>query len=328
MILTSHLLYLALSASLSAAAASPQDAAAAEQAPLTSRVIPVRHAEPIGLARTLEELGTQVRVVPSRLELVLRGATEQVDELAALIAQLDKPGGETVDVRQEVISIQHAVAKDVAEVLGRVIYIPRPGPATLRIATDARNNAVIIAGTADDLKRSIELVRRLDVPVAAEPPRPASAFRLSFYFLAATFADGPRPAGAPLPPALKPVAEALAENGFAHASLISPAHVMADPSAGFEQSWPVAQDETTVLNFELAGQADECDEGDAVLLTLRAQVRGTVKDGGVFSNFTAFSLDTDVTTSLNEYVVLAASPSGANLGGAMILVLRVTRETR
>ncbi len=329
MILTSHLLLMVLTAGTLAPCFPAQDAEAQEPLSWSTQVIGLSHADASDVAAALDGLATQTRVVvvSASNELILRGLSQHVDELAALAAKLDKPGGASSALRQEVVKLQYASARDVQSVLQSTVQVQRSGP-HLRIASDARNNAVVLSGPDQEILRALQLVKGLDVaapqPKAAEP----SSLKLTFYFLAASFTGESVPGGAPLPAALKPVAAAMAESGFTGLTLVSPASVMADPSAGFRQAWPVGIDEKTTLNFDVSGEAQERGDGEAVRLAVNTAVRGTRKEGAGTANFTAFSLETEVTTPLNEYVVLAANPSGANLGGAMILVIRVTREAR
>jgi len=133
--------------------------------------------------------------------------------------------------------------------------------------------------------------------------------------------------GADLPKALREVAAALADSGFADIELMAPLHLVADQGSKFEQAWKIAtEDQNHHLSFELSGKADYTDDGEAISATISAGVYAKVMNLGQPGQELIFGVETSLTTKLDEYLVLATAPATTAEAEAIVLVMRVSQR--
>lgn len=113
--------------------------------------------------------------------VLLRAAPEEVEQMAYLIAQIDVPVKTTepppLPQRLELIPIQHAKAKELSELVWRLLEPPsrrhRQQNATAappRMIADERTNALVLLATEDQVARAKALVQMLDKPVVPAIP--------------------------------------------------------------------------------------------------------------------------------------------------------------
>jgi len=96
--------------------------------------------------------------------LVIKGAEDDISRLKALIAELDIPDESlTAEDSQNsnVIYLKYAQAKDVAEVIQKVLGADKTTPS--RIVADEKVNALIISAYGDEQEKLEQLVRKLDI---------------------------------------------------------------------------------------------------------------------------------------------------------------------
>jgi type II secretory pathway component GspD/PulD (secretin) len=68
------------------------------------------------------------------------------------------------DLRIHVVRLEHANAETTAQVLVEVLGGRPGGPGDLRVVAQPQQNAVVLSGTAQQIREALELVARLDVP--------------------------------------------------------------------------------------------------------------------------------------------------------------------
>lgn len=125
-----------------------------------------------------------------------------------------------------------------------------------------------------------------------------------------------------VPPALRPVIDALAEQGFHNAMLLAPLRVTVGRSGRFELEGSAAQFDR-MLDVRVEGEARSVDD-DSVELRVKATIGPKVALPGTLAGpEPMFRLVSTMTTALGDYVVLATSPGATEYGQAIALVVRV-----
>jgi hypothetical protein len=143
----------------------------------------------------------QVQPVPRKVEyvrqvngLLLRGPAAEVQDMEALIAELDLPREEAKATLSATLDLQffwikHSKARDLAETLQRSVLSQgdllfpirwkdagrgkRDDDPGYRMTVDERTNVIILLANADQVAWATKVIKALDV--AVEQPQPASA---------------------------------------------------------------------------------------------------------------------------------------------------------
>jgi general secretion pathway protein D len=143
----------------------PTGARAGDQ--VVTRILPLAHAEAAGLVPVLQPLVSKdglLHAHPPSNSLVVVDAGANVERLAGLLDELDVParGGTT-----EVVRLRWAAADEVTARLRESLGGGEARTAGLRVTADARSNAVVLAGAADEIRRARAVLAHLDEPPAA-----------------------------------------------------------------------------------------------------------------------------------------------------------------
>jgi type II secretory pathway component GspD/PulD (secretin) len=109
--------------------------------------------------------------------VMLRSTAAELDQMEAIIAQLDVPSaeGKPAEPRLDttVIHVQHAVAKELASVLLDLAGhrgSRRRGSSTPRVVVEERLNSLVLKGSPDQVTDLKILIEQLDVPAGPLPP--------------------------------------------------------------------------------------------------------------------------------------------------------------
>ena len=171
---------------------------------VVTRILPLRHAEAAAVAPVLQPLVSKdglLTAYPPANSLVVVDAGANVERLAGLLGDLDvAPSSGAV----EVVPLRFAAADDLAARVREALGSPGEGGRGPRVVPDARTNALVLTGGADEMRRAREIVARLDRPT------PPGSARINVYRL--KYADAESlvrvlsrligaPEGAPPPPA-------------------------------------------------------------------------------------------------------------------------------
>jgi general secretion pathway protein D len=128
---------------------------------VTTRVVPLLHAEAAALVPVLQPLVSKDGVLtahPATNRLIVVDAAGNVDRLAALARELDQPGlAEGADT----VSLRNAPADEIAKRL-RDALGAEPGAAGLKIVAEPRTNSLVLSGAPDEMARARVLAHRLD----------------------------------------------------------------------------------------------------------------------------------------------------------------------
>ncbi|MFC7301129.1 type II secretion system secretin GspD [Cognatiluteimonas weifangensis] len=131
---------------------------------IVTRVVELREVSATELAALLQRLispGGRISAQGNRLLVTERAAN--VERLARLIARIDTPSGNEV----EVITLEHANAADIARTLAQ-LEAPAAaggGDGAPRLVADARSNSVLLSGNPGQRLRLRTLVAHLDTPI-------------------------------------------------------------------------------------------------------------------------------------------------------------------
>ena len=122
------------------------------------------------LRQRLRDLGddVQVEVLPDLDVVILRGRDADIDELAKIIKRLEELAA-GAQPQIEVYQLKHAPGEAISEIIGNVAedYTgPRQGRVT--VTPLSKPNALLIVGWGNALQATLDLIRKLDQPVAAE----------------------------------------------------------------------------------------------------------------------------------------------------------------
>ncbi len=121
------------------------------------------------LRQRLRDLGddVQVEVLPDLDAVILRGRDADIDELTKVIRRLEELAA-GAQPQIEVYQLQHAPGDAISEIIEEVAE-DYTGPRQGRVAVTAlsKPNALLIVGWGNALQATLELIRKLDQPVAA-----------------------------------------------------------------------------------------------------------------------------------------------------------------
>src|SRR5262249_23660341 len=125
-------------------------------------VVPLEHADAAALVPVLQPLVSKDGVLtahPATNRLVVVDAAGNVERLAALARELDRPGASE---NAETFALRNAPADDLAKRL-RETLVSDPNPATPRVVAEPRPNSLVFSGAPDQIARARAIARRLDV---------------------------------------------------------------------------------------------------------------------------------------------------------------------
>lgn len=140
--------------------------------PQVLKVFVLKHARAQDVVAKVAEL---YRSAPERLSMVadernktvvVRGARTDLERIEALLVHLDRPGPV---LETKVFALQHANAREFVQVLAGLLISMRRD---VSVTADQRMNAIVAAGTADDLALVAGLAEELDRPGDRRPPTP------------------------------------------------------------------------------------------------------------------------------------------------------------
>jgi general secretion pathway protein D len=129
---------------------------------ITTRVVPLEHADAAALVPVLQPLVSKDGILtahPATNRLVVVDAAGNVERLAALARELDRPG--TAE-GAETLTLRNAPADELAKRL-RETLVAEPGTASLRVVAEPRTNSLVFSGGPDQIARARAIARRLDV---------------------------------------------------------------------------------------------------------------------------------------------------------------------
>jgi general secretion pathway protein D len=153
---------------------------------LITRVVDLKYIDAETLKKSLEKFVSKkagnVEAYENTNSLIISGYGSAIERISRIIEVLDKPGFEE---RLEVIPIRHAKAKDIAELVEKIIkdgdsseakssrfrrsrFSNNQGGKTENlklVAPDERTNSIIVVGNKQGIDRIQNLIKRLDYPL-------------------------------------------------------------------------------------------------------------------------------------------------------------------
>ena len=132
---------------------------------LVTRILPVVHGDAASLVPVLQPLVSKDGVLtahPDTNRLVVVDGRDNVERLAALLGELDRP---PTNSAATTIRLRHASAEAVAHKVSEALGAPPGDPADVRAIADRRANAVVLSGSASALARARALAAELDAPL-------------------------------------------------------------------------------------------------------------------------------------------------------------------
>ncbi len=153
---------------------------------LITRIIKLKFIQAEDVKKSLEKFVSKkagdVESYENTNSLIISGYGSSVERISRIIEELDKPGFEE---RLEVIPIRHAKAKDIAELIEKIIKdgsadkagANRFAPSRFGqvqggkienlklVAPDERTNSIIVVGNQQGIERINKLIQRLDYPL-------------------------------------------------------------------------------------------------------------------------------------------------------------------
>jgi general secretion pathway protein D len=152
---------------------------------LITRIVNLKYIQAESLKKSLEKFVSKkagnVEAYENTNSIIISGYGSSVERISRIIEELDKPGFEE---RLEVIPIRHAKAKDIAELIEKIIKDGEDDQKGSRfrrsrfskggegktenlklVAPDDRTNSIIVVGNKQGIDRIRKLVGRLDYPL-------------------------------------------------------------------------------------------------------------------------------------------------------------------
>jgi general secretion pathway protein D len=129
---------------------------------ITTRGVALEHADASALIPELQPLVSKDGVLTAHAptnRLVVVDAAGNVERLAALARELDRPGASE---GAETLALRNAPADELAKRL-RETLVGEPGATSLRVVAEPRTNSLVFSGAPDQIGRARAIARRLDV---------------------------------------------------------------------------------------------------------------------------------------------------------------------
>ena len=154
----------------------PQPVVAAQPAPVETE--PPSEGTAEDQRRRLQQLGVdvEVEILPDLDVIILRGSEREVEELIRIIQEIERISAENVP-QIEVLLLDHVASESLATVIQSIqedLFTARQGQAS--VTPLVKPNALLVIGWGETLASLIELVEKLDQPVA--PNTQFRVFRL------------------------------------------------------------------------------------------------------------------------------------------------------
>jgi general secretion pathway protein D len=143
------------------------------------RVIPVHYVSAqqlVPLLRPLMKQSAQITAYQPSNMIILAGGANHLDHLAQIIDTVDTVDFATINV----IPLRNAIAQDVVTAIKSLQSSQQNAGPPLSLATDDRNNAVLIGGNAEMRLRLRILISELDVPTRGGDTRNTQIIQLQF----------------------------------------------------------------------------------------------------------------------------------------------------
>lgn len=152
---------------------------------LITRIVNLKFIDAESLKKSLEKFVSKkagnVEAYENTNSLIISGYGSSIERISRIIEELDKPGFEE---RLEVMPVRHAKAKDIAELVEKIIkdgdddqkgsrfrrsrFSKNDGGKTENlklVAPDERTNSIIVVGNKQGIDRISNLIKRLDYPL-------------------------------------------------------------------------------------------------------------------------------------------------------------------
>jgi len=304
-------------------AASAQHPTNVDPSDFTAKVVNLKHANAHQVAQAIEELELPIRVsAAGDRQLLLHGSAEGVKIITdTLVSVLDESAAsQEAEAATEFIRLpQRYNSQELSRLLAVIVEGSPIHDANFAI--DRTNQMLVARAAKPELAAIRTLLEELD--------RPSRSIEVKMFFLRATI-GGDADASARLPSALQPIAKTLAENGFGSLSLMTPLVMVTEDGQRFQSNSTLRQTgedgSSEDLLFDAEGTVQLPREGKEVQLTLRAKISGRYATNETADGITQLSIESMVTTSLEDFVILAASPGSTASGNAVAIVVQVTAD--
>jgi len=137
---------------------------------ITTRIVPLAHADAAALVPVLQPLVSKDGVLtahPATNRLVVVDTAGNVERLAALAHELDEPdSADAVDT----LPLRFAPADEIAKRLQSALGAEAGGAPGLKVVAEPRTNSLVVSGAPDQIARARTIAHRLDVE-----PQPGSS---------------------------------------------------------------------------------------------------------------------------------------------------------
>lgn len=121
-----------------------------------------------GAAEALSRIGNvQIEFVPGLDILIIRGNRRDVEMVKEIIRQIEEMSIQT-QPEVEIYYLQHVDGQQITDVIGTIYANAFPSQGQVTLTPLVKPNAVLVIGRKEAIGPVIELIRRLDVPVAPE----------------------------------------------------------------------------------------------------------------------------------------------------------------
>jgi hypothetical protein len=282
-------------------------------APVETHVFRLKHGEPHSLAKLVQAACDIVAIADERTNSVTcAGTVGGVGRAVELLEELDQPADAVGEVEAlRIVPVKHREARDIAIQLMETFHrLP------ITFSADRGRSTIVASGASDLLKKAMSIIEALDTP--------SNSATLEFAFFKASLnADGDAPA---VPQDLEVVAAELRR--FGRIELLGRASTLVVEREKFEISGNLA----SLLAIDVHGHLLSASNDGSVKVNLEASLavdrspqQPADEDGKASprSRRPGFELETTVSTTRGDYVVLGSAPSGWKAGESAILVLHV-----
>jgi len=281
--------------------------------PVETHVFRLKHGEPHSLANLVQAACNIVAIADERTNSVIcAGSVGGVGRAVELLEELDQPaasGGSLTDLKM--VPIKHREARDVAL---QLVETFRRLPITF--SADRGRSMIVMSGSSDLVKKAMSVIESLDTP--------SNSATLEFAFFKASLnAEGDAPA---VPQDLEAVVAELRR--FGRIELLGRASMLVVEREEFKISGNLA----SVLEIDIRGHLLSASNDGSVKVVLQARLAADQspeqpegEDGKAArrSRRPGFELETTISTTRGDYIVLGIAPSGWKAGESAILVLHV-----
>ncbi len=285
------------------------------------RVYPLKYASPQEVAELLEnvivdcETGIDLRTN----SIVVSTTAQYLPSVEQLVQTLDREAVENTNIRTAIIRVNLENADNLRSLIHTI------ASSNIRASYDEVTGILVVRGSKSDIEAIHELIAEIESSEHINEHAELQNHSLVVHYYMIQTAARPVQSEADedaisLPPALKKVSEALAENGLYDPIFLHSVVIHANEGNKYHLVSDLGPGETSTAT-QIQGAFEVVEQDKVMLETFVELFRKGSNDE---RRETLLEVSSEFVVPMGDYVILASSPTPYGNGDAILLVVRVT----